>query len=672
MRQVLDNHAPLKTRSVPVRPSAPWIGEEIREAKNALRRAEKVANHTKLTVHREMFVYHRKLLKGLHRSAKKEHYIKKLADCTSAKLFYGVADDLLGRKTEPQLPNNIPATDIPNAFACFMHDKIANIRRELDSRSVPVTYDPFHGTSLTCFAPVSEDFVRKLISQSQSKSCSLDPVPTSLLKSCLDDLTPVITRVINHSLLTGSVPPCFKHALVTPLLKKTSLDKNALKNYRPVSNLPYLSKLLERVVLHQLVEHVTKNDLLEQKQSAYRQYHSTETALLHVTNCLLSSVDQGQVSILTLLDLSAAFDTIDHDILLMRLSTTFGVSDSALQWLRSYITDRFMTFTVNNITSAPKRLDFGVPQGSVLGPLLFVLYTHPLSQIVLDSGLDLHKFSDDTQLFNSAPPADFDLVSRQTERCVLRVRCWMESNKLKLNDEKTEAMVVGSRSRTSVLDTGHLAIGGSSISFQPKVRDLGVVLDARLTMKDHISSVCRSAYLELRRIASVRPFLTTEATAELTRSRILSKIDYCNSLLAGITSEQIARLQKIQNHAARLTFRKKRHDHVTPLLKKLHWLPVAERIDFKLATISFRYFDGTLPPYLSCCLSSYSPLRTLRSSSQKLLTIPRVNLKSAGARSFQYQAPLIWNSLPLEVRLSVSLSSFKTQLKTHLFRIAFP
>ena len=232
-------------------------------------------------------------------------------------------------------------------------------------------------------------------------------------------------------------------------------------------------------------------------------------------------------------------------------------------------------------------------------------------------------------------------------------------------------MVVGSRSWTSISGTGHLEIGSSLISFQPTVKDLGVVLDSGLTMCNHISSVCRWVYLELRRIGSFRPFLAVEVAAELACSRILSGIDYCNSLLAGITSEQIARLQKIQNHAARLTFRKKRHDHVTPLLKRLHWLPVPERIVFKLATLSFRYFDGTLPPYLSCCLSPSSSSRSLRSSSQKLLTVPRVNLKSAGARSFQYQVPLVWNSLPLKIRFCSSLSSFKSKLKTYLFPIAF-
>ena len=238
-------------------------------------------------------------------------------------MFYGVTDDSFGRKSKPQLPSNVSAADIPKSFASFVHNEIANIRRQLDSRAVPVTYNLFHGTTLTSFVPVSENFIHKLISQSQSESCSLDPILFSLLKFCSDTFTYAITWIITHSLLTGSVPQCLKQALVAPLLKKPGPDNNAQRNYRPVPNLPFLSKLLERVVLHQLVEHITNYHLLELKQSAYRQHYSTETALLHV--CLLCNMDQGQVSILTLLDLSAAFDMIDHDILLTRLSTTFAL-----------------------------------------------------------------------------------------------------------------------------------------------------------------------------------------------------------------------------------------------------------------------------------------------------------------------------------------------------------
>ena len=161
-------------------------------------------------------------------------------------------------------------------------------------------------------------------------SCDLDPILTPILHDCLDEITPIVTDIVNKSLSCGVVPQCFKHALVKPLLKKANLDPNCLSNYRPVSNLPFLSKVLERIVLRQFLQHLESHSLLEPFQSAYRKCHSTETALLHVVNDLLQASDSGHVSILSLLDLSAAFDTIDHDILIKRLHITFGCSGTVL------------------------------------------------------------------------------------------------------------------------------------------------------------------------------------------------------------------------------------------------------------------------------------------------------------------------------------------------------
>ncbi|WP_419610691.1 RNA-directed DNA polymerase, partial [Thiolapillus sp.] len=178
---------------------------------------------------------------------------------------------------------------------------------------------------------------------------------------------------------TGIFPSCMKSAVVKPLLKKPSLDPNVLKHFRPVSNLPFVSKLIEKLVLDQLFRHLDHNNLWHTFQSAYRPKHSTETALLRVLNDLLTASDSGSISILTLLDLSAAFDTIDHSILLTRLDSTFGIRDLALSFFRSYLQDRTQVVTVNGIKSSPSLLTCGVPQGSVLGPILFILYTQPLS-----------------------------------------------------------------------------------------------------------------------------------------------------------------------------------------------------------------------------------------------------------------------------------------------------
>ena len=192
------------------------------------------------------------------------------------------------------------------------------------------------------------------------------------------------------------------------------------------------------------------------------------------------------------------------------------------------------------------------------------------------------------------------------------------------------------------------------------------------SMAKHIDHISHSEYLEIRRISSVCHFLTRKATVQLVCSFVLSRLDYCNSSLIDITSGQMYRLQKNQNHATKVVFRKSKHEHVIPLLKKLHWLPVKERILFKLATFALRIFDGTLPPYLSSCLSVYTPSRTLRfSSDEKTLSSAKWKLKGFRHRSFSVQAPLVWNNLPPHIRHSCSLSQFKTSLKTFLFNSAF-
>ena len=191
-------------------------------------------------------------------------------------------------------------------------------------------------------------------------------------------------------------------------------------------------------------------------------------------------------------------------------------------------------------------------------------------------------------------------------------------------------------------------------------------------MSDRISDVCRSSFLFLRRIGCIRPYLSDKATSCLVNSLILSRLDFCNSILTGITVDQINRLQRTQNCAARLIAKKRKHDHITPILISLHWLPIKFRIQFKIAVLAFRHFEGTLPSYLSAVLYTYQPSRSLRSSSDKLLKIPRVNLKSAGERSFHFTAPAVWNSLPNSLRNISKLPQFKGQLKTYLFRQAFP
>ena len=275
--------------------------------------------------------------------------------------------------------------------------------------------------------------------------------------------------MVNDSLLSGSVPRQFKAAVVTHLVKKkTGLDgknlKKYLKNHLPVSSLPFLSKVLEKVVLHQLRSHLLANNLSETFQSVYCAHHSMETALLDVMNCLLGSADERQVSILTLLNLSAAFDTLDHSILLTRLHDMFGISGKAFEWFSSYLSDRFQSVSINSQVSSQKKLHYRVLQGSVLGPKLFTLYTQPLSDIISQRKCNHHIFADDTQLHKSSAPSDFHSLIHDIEQWVDSVGSWITCNRLKLNNDKTEALVVGSRRRVSVSQDSHLIFLSKAMS----------------------------------------------------------------------------------------------------------------------------------------------------------------------------------------------------------------
>ena len=223
-----------------------------------------------------------------------------------------------------------------------------------------------------------------------------------------------------------------KNAVLSPLLKKPSLDFEIFSNFRPVSKLKFLSKVIEKVAAMHLTNYLCDNNLNESLQSACKKDHSCETALLRVKNDILKSIDDNQCVVILLLDLSATFDTVDHKILLHRLQTRFGIKGKALSWLQSYLTDRSQSVQIDGFTSSVRPLRFGVPQGSVLGPLLYLLYTAPLGNVIRWHDMDFHLYADDTQLYTTFSCDDKDdlttTISR-IESCLVDITNWMTTNK---------------------------------------------------------------------------------------------------------------------------------------------------------------------------------------------------------------------------------------------------
>ena len=315
---------------------------------------------------------------------------------------------------------------------------------------------------------MSEESLLKILKTSPSKSCGLDPIPMSLVKECADVLITPITKIINYSIKEGSFPNCFKMAHVTPLQKKPSLDRNSLKNYRPVSNLRFISKLIETVVANQLNEFISEESLLNVNQSAYKSSHSTETALLKIQNDVALSVDSGKTVALTLLDLSVAFDTIDHSLLYDCLHDWFGLDGTVLLWIKSYLSNQKQKIKIGDSFSEAVILSFGVPQGSVLGPHLFTLYTSPLSQVISKFNVTYHLYADDTQIYLAVDSKNFDSSMEELTKCLKSVQEWMVGVKLKLNQEKTQFIIIGQKATRKLLAPNfpkqYLSVGGSKES----------------------------------------------------------------------------------------------------------------------------------------------------------------------------------------------------------------
>ena len=338
---------------------------------------------------------------------------------------------------------------------------------------------------------------------------------------------------------------------------------------------------------------MNNHNIDERVQSAYKPGHWTETALLRVQNDILTNMDNQSVTVLILLDLSAAFDTIDHQVFLDRMENMVGVKGTPLQWFSSYLSGRTQSVTIDHVLSlVAVLLLFGVPQGSVLGPLLFLIYTLPVGAIIGNYGFLLHIFADETQIYFSIKPVDAHRSTIKFEHCLKDIHQWMTANFLKLNSDKTEVMMVGTYQQLAKFNISAINAAGVSVSVgQHPVRNLGVSFDQNMTMEAHVSSVAHSAAFHTRNISHIGKNITTKSAKSLVNSLVTSRIDYCNSLLAGVSGHLVKRLERAQNCAARTILQIPRA--IAPPLHELHWLPIKWRIDLKVAVMTYNTYTPT-------------------------------------------------------------------------------
>ena len=445
----------------------------------------------------------------------------------------------------------------------------------------------------------------------------------------------------------------------------------SLANYRPVNNLPFLSKIVEEVILKQLQNHIDEHQLLTSRLCTYRPGYSTESAILKITNDVLCSMDLQCVTPLVAIDLSMAFDTVNHSIMLSVLENRFGITNNAPRWFHEHLCDRSIVVEINGTVSSELALPALVPQGSCAGPVLFNLYLSTLYQTLQDqgSGAEVIRYADDTSAYKSYP-ADSSAKERATvtglELDIKLTKQWMAENRLKMNDTKTEYIVFGNNVQ---LAKGHhhgIPISEETIQKSNKIRLLRVYLDTQVTSKEHIKLKSAKAAYNLHIIWELWKVLSKDTTKTLVYDIVSSHMDYCNSVMAGLPIETLKPLQRIQNMAAKLVCRWNHWDSAMEALKSLHWLNIEDRILFKVLCIVYRCMNKQGPEFLNEMFNIKATTQPLRSNVQNYLEVPVTKCKSYEDHAFSVLGARTWNMFPLDIRNQLTLLGFRKLLKTEL------
>ena len=555
--------------------------------------------------------------------------------------------------------NNLPTSD-KDIIANKFNEYFVNIGSTL-AASIPKdgpnfkTYLPHANEDTIFIEPTNSDEIKKIITKLKNSAPGQDDIILNDIKSNLNILIQPLTYVTNLSLTQGIFPDDLKKAKIIPLYKAN--DPMLFNNYRPISILPLFSKVLERIMYNRLLEFINKHKLLYRYQFGFRKDHSTYMALIVLIDKITSAMDNGEFTLTVLIDFRKAFDTVDHEILLDKLYH-YGIRGIAFDWMKSYLSNRQQSVSYNGANSSYKTINCGVPQGSILGPLLFILYINDLSTVsdVLTSIL----FADDTTLIDSDHNLT-TLITRFNSELVNIVN-WLNANRLSLNIDKTNFMIFRPKNKDDA--NPGIIINGTRINQVHKAKFLGVFIDDKLNWSDHIKYVTQKISKGIGIIVKARKYFNKETLNNLYNTMILPFISYCIHVWGKAADTYLGKIHILQKKVVRIISGVPPRTHTQPLFNELKVLTVNQIYEYYLGVFMFKLYHEKLPPLFSM-FDRTSDIHNYTTRQHDTFYINHV-IKVRSQRTVRITGSKLWNIVIREINTNCRIGTYKAHLKKFL------